>query len=46
LNVLRGKSCLINNHCLSLEDAVKLSLEKENKVKLTPIIYQYMADKD
>ena len=45
LNVLQGKFCLINNHCLSLEDAVKLSLEKENKVKLTPIIYQYIADK-
>lgn len=45
LNVLQGKFCLINNRCLSLEDAVKLSIEKEKKVKLNPIIYQYMADK-
>lgn len=45
LNVLRGKSCLINNHSLSLEDAVKLSLEEQKTVKSTNQIYQYMADK-
>ncbi|GCL41712.1 heterocyst development glycosyltransferase HepC [Dolichospermum planctonicum] len=45
LNVLQGKYCLINNHCLSLEDAVKLSLEEQKKVKSTNRIYQYMADK-
>ena len=45
LNVLQGKSCLINNHCLSLEDAVKLSLEEQKKVKSTNPSYQYMADK-
>jgi hypothetical protein len=45
LNVLAGNFYLINNHCLSLDNAVKLSLEQEKKVKLTTGIYQYMADK-
>ncbi|BAZ84746.1 heterocyst development glycosyltransferase HepC [Dolichospermum compactum] len=30
LNLLQGKFCLINNRCLSLENAVKLSLELQN----------------
>lgn len=30
LNILQGKFCLINNRCLSLESAVKLSLESQN----------------
>ena len=30
LNLLQGKFCLINNRCLSLENAVKLSLESQN----------------
>lgn len=45
LNVLQGKHSLIGNHCLSLEDAAKLSSEKQKRVKSTPKIYQYMADK-
>jgi lipopolysaccharide/colanic/teichoic acid biosynthesis glycosyltransferase len=45
LNVLQRKHSLINNYSLSLEDAVKLSSEKQKKVKSTPEIYQYMADK-
>jgi lipopolysaccharide/colanic/teichoic acid biosynthesis glycosyltransferase len=45
LNVLQGKHSLISNHSLSLEDAVKLSSEKQKRVKSTPKIYQYMADK-
>jgi len=30
LNLLQGKFCLVNNRCLSLESAVKLSLESQN----------------
>ncbi|HCQ23555.1 MAG: hypothetical protein AN488_10405 [Anabaena sp. WA113] len=30
LNLFQGKFCLINNRCLSLENAVKLSLEPQN----------------
>jgi lipopolysaccharide/colanic/teichoic acid biosynthesis glycosyltransferase len=35
LNLFQGKFCLLNNRCLSLEDAVKLSLEEQDK-KLDP----------
>ena len=31
LNLLQGKFCLLNNRCLSLENAVKLSLEEQDK---------------
>jgi lipopolysaccharide/colanic/teichoic acid biosynthesis glycosyltransferase len=31
LNLFQGKFCLLNNRCLSLEDAVKLSLEEQDK---------------
>jgi hypothetical protein len=31
LNLFQGKFCLLNNRCLSLEDAVKLSLEAQSK---------------
>ncbi len=31
LNLFQGKFCLLNNRCLSLEDAVKLSLEEQTK---------------
>ncbi len=45
LNVLQGRFYLINNDCLSLENAVKFSLEQEKKVKNTTNMSQYMADK-
>ncbi len=31
LNLFQGKFCLLNNRCLSLENAVKLSLEEQDK---------------
>jgi hypothetical protein len=31
LNLFQGKFCLLNNRCLSLENAVKLSLEAQSK---------------
>jgi lipopolysaccharide/colanic/teichoic acid biosynthesis glycosyltransferase len=38
LNLFQGKFCILNNRCLSLEDAVKLSLEERDK-KLNLIVH-------